>query len=150
MVVITTGRRSGLKRRTPVNYARIDGDAYCMAGFGRRSDWYRNLEAHPEVEVWLPDGWWAGRAETVTDPEEWLPIMRQVMINSGFATPVFMGLDPRTVSDGKLQEVGAEIPVVRIHLERRVSGPGGPADLAWVWLVSGLAMLAWWCKRDSE
>jgi len=44
----------------------------------------------------------------------------------------------------------SEMTVSPSLLERRVSGPGGPADLAWVWLVSGLAMLAWWCKRDSE
>jgi hypothetical protein len=50
-----------------VNYAIVDGEVYCTAGFGAVSDWYRNIRTNPEVEVWLPDGWWAGVAEEVTD-----------------------------------------------------------------------------------
>ena len=60
MVLTHTGRKSGLRRRTPVNYALVDGEVYCTAGFGQISDWYRNILANPQVEVWLPDGWWAG------------------------------------------------------------------------------------------
>jgi deazaflavin-dependent oxidoreductase (nitroreductase family) len=148
MVLTTTGRKSGLKRRTPVNYARMDGDVYCLAGFGKVADWYRNLQANPAVEVWLPDGWWAGHAEEVTDPEERLPILRQVAINSGFAAEAFAGLNPRTISDEALREMAAGWPVIRIRLEQALSGPGGPGDLAWVWPVAGVALLAWlWMRR---
>ena len=69
MVLVNTGRKSGLPRRTPLNYAVIDGEVHCIAGFGRVSDWHKNLLAHPEVELWLPDGWWSGRASRHTaDP----------------------------------------------------------------------------------
>ena len=60
MVLTHTGRTSGRRRHTPVNYAIVDGDIFCVAGFGPGSDWYRNLLSTPRAEVWLPDGWWAG------------------------------------------------------------------------------------------
>ena len=84
MVITHTGRKTGLKRRTPVNYALVEGELYCTAGFGPMSDWYRNLKAHSQVEVWLPEGWWAGVAEEITDPQWRLPLLRQVLIASGF------------------------------------------------------------------
>lgn len=53
MVITHRGRKSGLLRRTPVNYAIVDGDINCTAGFGEVSDGYRNLRADPHVQVWL-------------------------------------------------------------------------------------------------
>src|SRR5699024_5954406 len=100
MVLTHRGRKSGRRRRTPVNYAEIGGDLFCVAGFGAVADWVRNLRADPRVEVWLPDGsWWAGVAEDVTDlpAAERLPLLRQVLINSGFAAYA-AGLDARKIS----------------------------------------------------
>ena len=38
MVLVHRGRKSGLQRYTPVNYAQVDGEVYCTAGFGAGSD----------------------------------------------------------------------------------------------------------------
>jgi hypothetical protein len=54
MVLTHTGRNTGLRRRSPVDYAIIAGDIYCMAGFGSVSDWYRNVTN-------LPDKWGRGK-----------------------------------------------------------------------------------------
>lgn len=140
MVLTTTGRRSGRKHRTPVNFAIVRGDVYCTAGFGHRADWYRNVLANPQVEVWIGSQRWSGRAEPVSDPNEWLPIYRQVLINSGFAAQAFEGINPHTISNKKLLELGAHSPLVRIKIERALSGPGGPGDLAWMWLAIGAAL----------
>lgn len=67
MVIRHIGRRTQLARPTPVNFTLDRGDVYCAAGFGVRSDWYRNIQDDPVVEVWLPDGWWIGLMEDVTD-----------------------------------------------------------------------------------
>src|SRR5512140_295270 len=56
MVIKHTGRKSGKVRLAPVNYAPLDGEIYCTAGFGSGSDWYRNIMAGPQVELWLPEG----------------------------------------------------------------------------------------------
>ncbi len=152
MVLTTTGRKSGLKRRAPVNYARLNGDVYCLAGFGQSTHWYRNVMADPAVEVWLPDGWWAGYAEEVTDPEDRLSAVRQVMFNSGFAAEAFEGIDPHTISDETLREKAADWPVIRVRLEQPLSGSGGPGDLAWMWPAAGaLVALVWlWRRRRTE
>ncbi len=141
MVLTHTGRKSGLKRHTPVNYALVDGEHYCTAGFGRSSDWYRNLQANPSVEVWLPDGWWAGVAEEVTEPETRLPLLRQVLIGSGFAARAFGGIDPRTITDEALKAATTEYYLLHIRRTAACTGSGGPGDLAWVWPLGVMCLL---------
>lgn len=137
MVLVHRGRKSGLLRRTPVNYAVVDDQIYCTAAFGSRADWYRNVLANPSVQVWLPDGWYAGEAEEVPpdDPQR-LALMRQVLIASGFAAPLFAGVNPKTISDEKLAEISASYRLIRIYPSEACTGPGGPGDLAWVWPVT--------------
>lgn len=138
MVLTHTGRKSGLLRRTPVNFAEIGGDLYCTAGFGAVADWYRNLVADPHVQVWLPDGsWFEGLAEDISGltAEERLPLLRQVLINSGFAAYA-AGVDPRRMSDDALLAVTAPYKLVRIRRTAALSGAGGPGDLGWVWIVA--------------
>jgi deazaflavin-dependent oxidoreductase (nitroreductase family) len=133
MVLTTIGRKSGRQRRTPVNYALVRGDVYCVAGFGQQADWFRNVQVNPEVEVWIGNQRYAGLAERVENASDWLPAYRQVMVNSGFAAKTFMGLDPATAPDETLRQAGADTPLVRIRIERALTGRGGPGDLIWVW-----------------
>ena len=140
MVITHTGRKTGLKRQTPVNYAILDGEIYCTAGFGKIADWYRNLRKNPEVEVWLPEGWWAGTAEDVTDSENRTELMRAVLIASGFAAPMF-GLHPQQMSDEEIESVTKSYRLVRIRRTAERTGPEGPGDLAWVWQLTTLLLL---------
>lgn len=151
MVITHTGRKSGLPRRTPVNYAEIEGDLYCTAGFGAIADWYRNLLANPRVEIWLPDSWWEGVAEDVTawPAARRLPLLRQVLVNSGFAAYA-AGLNPRTMGDDELAAATAAYKLIRIQRTSPRTGPGGPSDLAWLWpvLATLLALLLIWRRRS--
>lgn len=145
MVLITTGHKSGLRRLAPVNYDREGDVVTCLPGFGARTHWYRNLMADPHCEVWLPDGWWSGTAEDITDPEERLAVLRRTLIRAGFVTWLVEGLDPARVSDEKLRELGARYDrMIRIRLTGRRTGPGGPGDLAWVW---PLILVVWLVLR---
>lgn len=141
MVLTHTGRKSGKRYRTPVNYAIVNEDVYCTAGFGQISDWFRNLKANPAVEIWLPHhGWWAGVAEEVVEAENYLDLMRAVLIASGFAARAF-GLDPRCMSDEELIAVTASYRLVRIRRTHARTGPGGPGDLIWVWPLATAILL---------
>jgi deazaflavin-dependent oxidoreductase (nitroreductase family) len=146
MVLTHTGRKTGRRLRTPVNYAEIDGDIYCTAGFGLISDWYRNLKANPGVEVWLPDEWWEGQAEDMTGCDEHLRILRQVLIASGFAAYA-AGLDPRRMSDEALETAAKDYRLVRIHRTAERTGPGGPGELDWIWPVATFLLLPLVFKR---
>ncbi|MGM0385719.1 MAG: nitroreductase family deazaflavin-dependent oxidoreductase [Actinomycetota bacterium] len=153
MVLVHTGRRSGLRRYTPLNFAEIDGDIWCVAGYGTSTDWYRNLRTNPGVGVWLPDGRHlsaeATDASDLPDAER-LPLVRAVLVNSGFAA-YLAGLNPRRLSDAELAAATASYRLVRLHPTGPAddAGPPAPGDLAWVrWagiavvvLTVGVAML---------
>ncbi|MCP4357016.1 MAG: nitroreductase family deazaflavin-dependent oxidoreductase [Chloroflexi bacterium] len=151
MVLCHTGRKSGLPRRTPVNYALINDDIYCTAGFGHISDWYRNIKANPAVEVWLPDGWWAGTAEDVSDSADRLPLLRDVLIGSGFAAEM-AGIYPQTMTDEALEVVTSDYRLLRIRRTAARTGSGGPGDLAWIWPVITMLLLpfALWRWRRGK
>jgi deazaflavin-dependent oxidoreductase (nitroreductase family) len=149
MVLTTIGRKSGRARRTPLNYAIVDGAIYCLAGFGGISDWYSNLLADPEVEVWLPHGWWLGVAEEVTDDAVRLPLLRQVLIGSGIVAPL-VGVNPHTLSDDALAAATVPYRLIRIHCTEARTGPDGPGDLAWVWPLSTIAALLLLARRSRR
>jgi deazaflavin-dependent oxidoreductase (nitroreductase family) len=148
LVLTTVGRKSGRLRRTPLNYAIVDGDVYCVAGFGSISDWYRNIRANPAVEVWLPDGWWAGVAEDVTDGAVRLPLLRQVLMGSGIVAPL-AGVNPHTLTDEALAAATASYHLIRIHRTAARTGSAGPGDLAWVWPLSTIGALLLLVRRSS-
>jgi deazaflavin-dependent oxidoreductase (nitroreductase family) len=135
MVIKHTGRKTGLTRQTPLNYAFIDGDIFCTAGLGGRSDWYQNILANPQVEVWLPNERWQGIAEDASETEDRTLSLRKVLKASGFAGPLF-GVNPKKLTDADLEQLLTSYRLVRIRRAEAVTGPGGPGDLAWVWPVS--------------
>ena len=71
----TTGRRTGLRRRTPVCDG-LDGETFWLvAQRGRAADWVRNIEADPRVRVKVSgpgSGWRTGTARILDgdDPSE--------------------------------------------------------------------------------
>lgn len=153
LVLAHRGRRTGRRRLTPVNYAVVHGDVYITAGFGSVADWYRNLQNDPQVEIWLPDGWWAGVAEDVSDSSERLPLLRQVLIGSGIVAPL-MGVDPHTLDDERFSTLTTSYRLVRLRRTAARTGPGGPGELAWVWPLTAMVLLplAWrglWPRRRA-
>ena len=116
MVIEHRGRRSGKRYTTPVNYAPVNGDVYCLAGFGPRTDWYQNILADPHVRLWLPKGKRNARASEASDSPQRVRLMRQVIIGSGFAGPL-MGVDQRKLSDEQLDVLTRDYRLVHFELE---------------------------------
>ncbi len=142
MVLTHTGRKTGLERYQPLNYAIVDGDIYFIAAFGGISDWYQNLKAKPDVEVWLPDGWWSGVAEDISDSPARIKLIREVMIRSGFAAYA-AGLQPHKMTDEEIEAGSRKYRLLRIRRTAARTGPGGPGDLAWIWQVATFTLLGW-------
>lgn len=141
-----------MKYLAPVNYAVVGGDIYCTAGFGTKSDWYRNLLANPEVEVWLTDGRWPGVAQDVTETSERTVLLRQMIIGSDFAEPLF-GVNSKKLTDANLDALLETYRLVRISRCEALTGAGDPDDLAWVWPLATFQfleiVLRGWKKRDK-
>ncbi len=69
LLLTHTGRKTGTRYNTPLQYEKIDG-AYCVgAGRGPKADWFRNIQADPHVHVRVDRDEFDCFAEPVTDPE---------------------------------------------------------------------------------
>lgn len=141
LVLEHVGRRSGAEYRTPVDFSRVGDGLYCVAAFGDKTHWYRNILAAPEIAVWLPDGRWLASAEDASDDHRRLDLMRQVLIDSGFAARL-IGLDPGRMSDEDLDRATASYRLLRIHPLRQEASSDGPGSLAWVWALGLVTVLA--------
>ncbi len=141
LVLAHRGRRSGTRYLAPLNYAAVGDDLYVTAGFGPRTDWYRNVLAEPDVTVWLPGGRWYAEVTDVTDSPDRIDLLREVLVGSGAVAPM-LGIHPATMSDDELDAACPDYQVLRITPYARVRGPEGRADLVWVWAVVGGAVLA--------
>jgi deazaflavin-dependent oxidoreductase (nitroreductase family) len=87
VLLTTTGAKTGRRRTNPL-VPLVDGDRlYVFASKGgapRDPDWYRNLVAHPEVEVEYGDERFDARAVTVTGEERDRLYAAQVQAQPGF------------------------------------------------------------------
>jgi len=147
MVLKTTGRKSGKTRYAPVNYAIANGSIYCVSGWGETSDWYRNLLAHPDIEVILPSGTVYGRASLVTDPLERKQMLRKVLLGSGFAG-FLEGFNPHRTSEDEIERKASQMQVLRITPSGIGSGAADPGGWAWIlWTALSLPLLLWLFRR---
>ena len=102
----TTGRTSGLPRRTPVGDG-LDGDVFwIVAEHGRRADYVRNIEADPRVRVLVRGRWRSGTAVPlpVDDARERQRILGRDRWN-------------RRLNDVAVRAVGTDLLTVRIDLD---------------------------------
>lgn len=135
LVITHYGRKTGNKYLTPVNYSIVNGEIYCTSGFGAHSDWYKNLMHNPEIEVWLTEGWCRAQAEDVSNHPDRNHIMREVLIGSGFAAPMF-GIHPLTIDDVSLAEVTKDYRLIRINCIAEKTGNDGPGEYSWFWQIT--------------
>ncbi|MEX2160603.1 MAG: nitroreductase/quinone reductase family protein [Anaerolineales bacterium] len=143
MVIKNRGHKSGKLRYTPVNYAIANGLVYCIAGFGKRSHWIKNLASNPQAELLLPGGALAASAEVVEEEREKLGMLRQILINSGFAAVLFEGIIASRVSEEKLREMATQYIVLRFRPVGLGSGPADQGGWLWVWPVAATIAILW-------
>lgn len=68
LLLRTIGRKTGKLRVTPLQYDLMGGCYVVGAARGRKTDWVRNIQANPVVEVQSAQGRFTADAEVVTDP----------------------------------------------------------------------------------
>jgi deazaflavin-dependent oxidoreductase (nitroreductase family) len=94
-ILETTGRRTGLRRQTPIG-GRLVGDTYWLvAGDGRRAAYVSNIDADPRVRLKVHGRWRAGTAQLVPDDDVRRRLVRLNPINSVFV--LIASRDPLTV-----------------------------------------------------
>ncbi|MFI7403490.1 nitroreductase/quinone reductase family protein [Streptomyces sp. NPDC049541] len=96
----TTGRSSGLARRTPVGGRRVGDSFWLVSEFGERSQYVRNIKADPRVRVRIRGRWHTGTAHLLPDDD---PIARLRAL--------------RSLNSVAVRVIGAELLTVRVDLE---------------------------------
>lgn len=118
LLLTTTGRRSGKKRVTPLQYEEINGLYYLGAARGLKADWVRNIQACPEVEVRVGSKHFSGIAEVVTDPAQFADFLEVRLARHPRMIGLIMekahGL-PRRPSRAQLEGLAANEAMVVIH-----------------------------------
>ncbi|GAA3436461.1 nitroreductase/quinone reductase family protein [Kutzneria kofuensis] len=65
----TTGRRSGLPRRTPLGGRVVGRDFWLVSEHGEKSQYVRNIQADPRVRVRIRGRWRAGIAHLMPEDD---------------------------------------------------------------------------------
>lgn len=123
LLLTTTGRKSGQKRVTPLQYEQIEDNYYLGSARGTKADWYRNLAADARVEVRVKNRHFMAVAEPVTDPgriADFLELRLQ-------RHPAMMGLLmkkahglPKRPSRDQLLDLAASEALVIIHPQQKL------------------------------
>lgn len=95
VILETTGRRSGLPRRTPVGGKREGDTFWLVSEHGRHSDYVRNIEAAPRVRVRLRGTWHEATAHPMPDDDPRARLRRLGGLNSAGVRA--MGTDLLTI-----------------------------------------------------
>ena len=118
LLLTTTGRRSGLKRVTPLQYEMIGDDYYVGAARGTKSDWVRNIQSCPQVEVRVGTKKFQGTAEVVTDASRFADFVEIRLQRHPRMIGLIMekahGL-PRHPSREQLEQLGSTEAFVILH-----------------------------------
>jgi deazaflavin-dependent oxidoreductase (nitroreductase family) len=135
-LLTTIGRRSRLRRHTPLGYIVMDGATWVLAGYGPKTQWYRNILAEPRVELRLPGRRpIAALAEDVDDPAtraRVIPALCRSMALPG----AMIGCFPPASTDERILEGVPWVPLARISpADGSVlqPGPDDPGGQAWLW-----------------
>ncbi|HEY1168064.1 MAG TPA: nitroreductase/quinone reductase family protein [Candidatus Limnocylindrales bacterium] len=132
MILRTRGRKSGEMRDVPLGYTIVDDRVYCVAGFGRPTQWFQNVLADPSVEVILPSRAFSGLAEEVTDSDErrrvLVPLLRSMGVVAGM---VGLG-NPWRDGPEEIERKCEGMPLVRVRATGIAAGPEDPGGRYWI------------------
>src|SRR5574341_788258 len=145
MVLTTIGRNSGLPRHTGLEYSIVDGVVTTAAGWGERSDWYRNIRHNPLVTLQTAEGTFSAIARRVMDADHVRAMMEPVLESGGDAyfRPWLESLDIRP----EIEDIVAKrdrLLLVAFDLIDQLGPIPLKADLVWLWPVLGLVFAAGW------
>ena len=95
-ILETTGRRSGLPRRTPVGHVVEDDAVWIVAEHGARAAYVHNIRSNPRVRIKLREGWRSGTAR-VLDEDDPRARLRRMGLRLNALVVRLMGTDLLTV-----------------------------------------------------
>ncbi len=97
LILTTQGRKTGKKRRTPLEYHRIDGIITVFSGRGEDAGWMKNIRVHPDV-LMVRHGFhrFQPQVEIVRETDEKLRIIKWYIVKHGRSSKMLFGWNPKT------------------------------------------------------
>ncbi|MHA2289244.1 MAG: nitroreductase family deazaflavin-dependent oxidoreductase [Promethearchaeota archaeon] len=118
LILTTKGRKTGKKRRTPLEYHRIDQIITIFSSRGEEAGWVKNMRKNPN-NVFIKYGFhsFIPRVEFITDESQKLEIIKWYVINHGKSARMLFGWDrkfddPETTDFSKLLSI---ISIIRLY-----------------------------------
>jgi deazaflavin-dependent oxidoreductase (nitroreductase family) len=98
VVLETTGRKTGLPRRTPVGGRVVAGKFWMVAGDGEAADYVRNIKSHNAVRLRIMGRWRSGTAVPLPDDDaihrlKQLPRFNSAMVSALGTRPLTVRID---------------------------------------------------------
>lgn len=120
LMLTHTGRKSGLPHQTVIEVVKYDKATdtyYVVSGWGRKSDWYQNIQKTPHVTVQV-------RGRKFQTKAEFIPVERAIDIVNTYAqehpiafkelSMLFFGERMKKSSDAP-ERVAQKMPMVAFH-----------------------------------
>jgi deazaflavin-dependent oxidoreductase (nitroreductase family) len=118
MVLSTRGRTSHKVRDFPIGYFLIDGTVHIFSGWGRGTNWYKNIMANPN-DVYLQVGFRRFHAtpEVVEDPAELRKTIERFIICCPKGAQQLIGWDPEqdSLETADFSMMMENVLVVKFH-----------------------------------
>jgi deazaflavin-dependent oxidoreductase (nitroreductase family) len=148
MVLIShTGRKTGLPHHTMTELYVIEGRKYAPSGFGRRAQWYRNIQADPRVTIQTAAGAESKRAVRVVEDEEILSLLAAVKRRSQAFYHMYLDTLEIQPTEADILAKKERIHWLRFDPTLEVTPPPLPADLVWLWPAAVIGLAAIWLVR---
>ena len=141
MLITHTGHKSGLPRRTMVEFFRLDGRKYVVSGFGKKAQWYQNIEADPRVTIQTADGVERVKAVRVTDGATMLRLLEKVRTRDGPLYGVYLqAVDVQPDADDVLAKLN-RFYWLTFEPTDEPTPPPLQADLVWILPAIAIGLL---------
>jgi deazaflavin-dependent oxidoreductase (nitroreductase family) len=118
LVLTTKGRKTGKKRRTPLEYHRIEQVITVFSSRGEEAGWVKNMLANPD-DIMIRHGFhsFQPKVEFITQENQKLEIIKWYVINHGKSASMLFGWDrklddPETTDFSKMLEI---LSIIRFH-----------------------------------
>jgi deazaflavin-dependent oxidoreductase (nitroreductase family) len=111
-----TGRKSGKRYVTPLQYEKIDNAYYVGAGRGQKCDWFRNIQADPHVHVQVGGESFDGLAEPLNELAQVVAFLECRFERHPFIMGLMMKFHrlPMKLNQAQMENLARQISVVKI------------------------------------
>ena len=149
MLVLTTwGRVTGAPRHTMLSYLTVGGKQFVASGWGKRSDWVKNIAANPHVTVQVRAKTFVAEARRIVGYEEFAQITRE-MFESGGDTHFESWLESFGIAFNPDDMLAKRERLFLVGLDP--CDGSGPApmevDLVWMWGLFVIPVITRWLKN---